>query len=83
MGDLSSYIAELLVLLAVGLVRDFKLHGVMVYWQARNENWDAIMDVAGGLDKYLTSMCQRSTWADGVTIAAAVDLFQRSIVILQ
>ena len=41
------------------------------------------MDEAGGLDNYLTSMSQRSTWADGVIIAAAVDLFQRSIVILQ
>jgi len=41
------------------------------------------MDEAGGLDNYLTSMSQRSTWADGVVIAAAVDLFQRSIVILQ
>ena len=48
-----------------------------------NENWDAIMDETGGLDNYLTSMSQRSTWADGVVIAAAVDLFQRSIVILQ
>jgi len=41
------------------------------------------MHDAGGIEKYLTSMSQRSTWADGITIAAAVDLFQRSIVILQ
>jgi len=48
-----------------------------------NENWDAIMDEAGGLDKYLTSMSQRSTLTNGVIIAAAVDMFQRSILILQ
>jgi len=41
------------------------------------------MSEAGGLDRYLASMSLRSTWADGVIIAAAVDLFQRSIVVLQ
>ena len=42
-----------------------------------------LLEEYGGLDKYISEMSKSSTYADGVMIASAVDLFNRTLIIFQ
>jgi len=56
---------------------------VLYILQSATEDWNAIAGTYGGVEPYLEVMSKQSTHADGIIIAAAVDLYERTFVIIQ